>query len=213
MPSARAATVSDQLRSIVVGGARLACLRAQAASRVATAGHRCQLQIPLARSRYDPTDGGVCEITSAVFQASDLAGAKRREFLGAAREGGALLRDTDGFALTMVPLAQLEAITEIAQVAVAALLALAALSRGSARPADLGQLAWLAAFDEDDRAEFFEELRDALSVAAATRDAAPVETCLREWRTTAQALSDPLRRAILTAPGDDDYAEVDRPQE
>jgi hypothetical protein len=37
-----------------------------------------------------------------------------------------LLRDTDGFALTMVPLAQLEAITEIAQVAVAALLALAA---------------------------------------------------------------------------------------
>ena len=154
----------------------------------------------------------MCEITSAVFQASDLAGAKRREFLGAAREGGALLRDTDGFALTMVPLAQLEAITEIAQVAVAALLALAALSRGSARPADLGQLAWLATFDEDDRAEFFEELRNALSVAAATRDAAPVETCLREWRTTAQALSDPLRRAILTAPGDDDYAEVDRPR-
>lgn len=153
------------------------------------------------------------EITSAVFQASDLAGAKRREFLGAAREGGALLRDTDGFALTMVPLAQLEAITEVAQVAVAALLALATLSRGFTRPADLGQLAWLATFDEDDRAEFFGELRDALSVAAATRDAAPVETCLREWRTTAQALSDPLRRAILTAPGDDDYAEVDRPQE
>jgi hypothetical protein len=82
-----------------------------------------------------------------VFQASDLAGAKRREFLGAAREGGALLRDTDGFALTMVPLAQLEAVTEIAQAAVAALLALAALGRGSTRPADLGQLAWLAAFE------------------------------------------------------------------
>ena len=48
--------------------------------------------------------------------------------LGAARQGGALLRDTDGFALTMVPLAQLKAVTEIAQVAVAALLALAALS-------------------------------------------------------------------------------------
>jgi hypothetical protein len=154
----------------------------------------------------------VCEITSAVFQASDLAGAKRREFIGAAREGGALLRDTDGFALTMVPLAQLEAVTEIAQVAVAALLALAALGRGSTRPADFGQLAWLAAFDEDDRAEFFEELRDALSVAEATRDAGPVETCLREWRMTARALSDPLRRAILTAPGDDDYAEIDRPE-
>ena len=154
----------------------------------------------------------MCEIPSAVFQASDLAGAKRREFLGAAREGGALLRDTDGFALTMVPLAQLEAITEIAQVAVAALLALAALSRGSARPADLGQLAWLATFDEDDRAEFFEELRDALSVAAATRDSAPVETACGNG-------APPPRRCriryggILTAPGDDDYAEVDRPQE
>ena len=146
----------------------------------------------------------MCEITSTVFQASDLAGAKRREFLGAAREGRAL---------TKVPLAQLEAITEIAQVAVAALLALAALSRDSVRPADLGQLAWLATFDGDDRAEFFEELRDALSVAEATRDATPVETCLRDWRTTARALSDALRHAILTAPGDDDYAEVDRPRE
>jgi hypothetical protein len=63
-----------------------------------------------------------------VFQASDLAGAKRREFLSAGREGGALLRDTDGFALTMVPLTQLEAITEVARTAVAALQALAALS-------------------------------------------------------------------------------------
>ncbi len=152
-------------------------------------------------------------ITSAVFQASDLASGKRREFLGAAREGGALLRDTDGFALTMVPLAQLEAITEIAQVAVAALVALAAFGRGPARPADLGQLAWLTTFDEDDRAEFFAELRDALAVAEATRDAAPVEMCLRGWRTTARALSDPLRRAVLTAPGDGEYAEVDRPRD
>jgi hypothetical protein len=155
----------------------------------------------------------VCEITSEVFQASDLAGAKRREFLGAAREGGALLRDTDGFALTMVPLAQLEAITEVARTAVAALLAMAALAREAVRPAELGQLAWLAVFDGDDRAEFFGELRDALTLAEATRDAAPVETCLREWQTTAHALADPLRRTILTGPGDDDYAEVSRPQE
>jgi Family of unknown function (DUF6247) len=147
-----------------------------------------------------------------VFQASDLAGARRREFLGAAREGGALLRDTDGFALTMVPLSQLEAITEVARTAVAALLATGALSRGQARPAELGQLAWLAVFDEEDRAEFFDELRDALAVAEATRDAAPVERCLREWRTTARALSDPLAREILTGPGDDEYAEVTRPE-
>ncbi len=152
-------------------------------------------------------------MTAAVFQASDLAGAKRREFLGAARVGGALLRDTDGFALTMVPLSQLEAITEIAHTAVAALLAVAALGRGQTRPAELGQLAWLAVFEEEDRAEFFDELRDALALAEATRDFTPVETCLREWRTTARALSDPLAREILTGPGSDDYAEVTRPEE
>ena len=51
------------------------------------------------------------------------------------------------------------------------------------------------------------------SKTVADQDAAPVETCLREWRTTARALADPQRRAILTGPGDDDYAEVSRPQE
>jgi hypothetical protein len=143
----------------------------------------------------------VCPITSAVFQASDLASAKRREFIDAAREGGALLRDTDGFALTMLPLAEMEAIAEVARTAVAALVALAATDRGVTRAAELGSLAWLAGFDEDDRAEFFAELLDALSVAEATRDVSPVESCLREWQVTARALADPLRRAILTGPG------------
>jgi hypothetical protein len=118
-----------------------------------------------------------------------------------------------GFALAMVPLAQLEAITEVARTAVAALLAAAALSRGQARPAELGQFAWLAVFDDDDRAEFFNELRDALAVAEATRDAYPVDTCLREWRITARALSDQMAREILTGPGNDDHAEVTRPEE
>ncbi len=148
-----------------------------------------------------------------MFQASDLAGAKRREFIGAARDGGALLRDTDGFALTMLPLAQLEAIAEVARTAVAALIALAAKGRGLARPAELGPLAWLAAFDDDDRTEFFAELLDALSIAESTRDIGPVETCLHDWQVTARALADPLRRAILTGSGDDDYAEVDRPHQ
>ncbi|MHB1498294.1 MAG: DUF6247 family protein [Acidimicrobiales bacterium] len=151
-------------------------------------------------------------VTATVYQASDLAGARRREFLGAAREGGALLRDTDGFALTMVPLSQLEAVTEVARTAVAALVAISKAARGQLRPADLGELAWLAVFDEDDRAEFFDELRDALSIAEATRDASTVETCLREWRTTARALSDPRAREILTGPGDDSYVEVARPE-
>jgi hypothetical protein len=147
-----------------------------------------------------------------VYQASDLAGSRRREFLGAAREGGALLRDTDGFALKMLPLAQFEAIAQVASTALAAFQAEYALRHGQVRPSDLGALAWLATFEEGDRAEFFDELRDALAMAVATTDAAPIERCLHDWRTTAQALSDPLRREILTGSGDGDYAEVSRPE-
>jgi hypothetical protein len=154
----------------------------------------------------------VLEVTTTVYQASDLAGAKRREFLGAAREGGAVLRDTDGFALTMVPLSQFEAVSEVARTAVAALVAVAKMADSPVRPADLGKLAWLAVFDEDDRTEFFADLRDALSLAEATRDASPIEKCLGGWRTTARALSDPLAREILTGAGNDDYAEVSRPE-
>lgn len=150
-------------------------------------------------------------MSSSMYQASDLAGAKRREFLDGARKGGVLLRDTDGFALTMVPLAQFQAISEIAHTAVAALLAEPALRRATVRPSELGALAWLAVFDEDDRASFLDELRDALSVAETTNDASAVEVCLREWQTTARALSDPDRRRILASEGNDDYAEVDPP--
>lgn len=59
---------------------------------------------------------------------------------------------------------------------------------------------WLAALDAGDVADFVAEMRDALNTSAAARDAGPVEKCLRDWRTTAEALT-----------GDDDYAEVKRP--
>ncbi len=113
----------------------------------------------------------------------------------------------------MLPLAQMEAITEIADIAVAALVAEFALTKGSPRPAELGTLSWLAVFDKEDLAEFFGELRDALAIASSTRDATAIDTCLQEWRTTARALSDPIRRRILTGVGSDDFVEVDRPQE
>jgi hypothetical protein len=95
---------------------------------------------------------------------------------------------------------------------VAALVAISKTGRGQLRTADLGELAWLAASDEDDRSASFDELCYALSIAEATRDASAVETCLREWHTTARALSDPRAREILTGPGDEDYAEVARPE-
>ena len=70
---------------------------------------------------------------------------------------------------------------------------------------------WLAALDAGDLAEFAAEMRAALNTSVSARDAEPLERCLREWRTTAEALSDPQRRGVLAGPGDDDYEEVPRP--
>lgn len=85
--------------------------------------------------------------------------------------------------------------------------------RRQAQTGELSSLAWLAAFDQDDREQFFSELLDALSIVESTQDVRPVETCLREWHTTAQALADPLRNAVLIGPEDKDYTDVERPRQ
>lgn len=154
---------------------------------------------------------GEMSFKNAVFQASDLAGSRRREFITAAREGRALLRDTDGFALAMLPLAELDAVAELSHTAAAFIRAESALQQGKTRPVDLGDFAWLSVFEDDDRAELFGELRDAISMAESTHDLEPLRTCLREWQTTAKALADPERRKILTGLGDDEFVKVGRP--
>jgi hypothetical protein len=53
----------------------------------------------------------------------------------------------------------------------------------------------LLVFDEDDRA----------------RDLRPLRTCIRDWQTTAEALSDPARRLVLIGVPDEDFVEVERP--
>ena len=70
---------------------------------------------------------------------------------------------------------------------------------------------WLAALDDDDRAQFFLDMDTALDASEAAGSAEPLETCLREWRTTGEALSDPVRRAVLTGEACDNYEEVPRP--
>ena len=72
---------------------------------------------------------------------------------------------------------------------------------------------WLSAFDADDKASFFAEMRWALDRAEEAGCADAIEACLGAWRRTAEALADPQVRAVLTAPpgADDDFAEAARP--
>jgi hypothetical protein len=151
--------------------------------------------------------------TAEVFQVSDLAGASRREFLKRAKVSGASLRDTDGTMLIMLPESEVATLREVQAVFLALIAAEARLAEtDQPSPASLGSLSWLAEFDADDRAEAIVEIRDSLALSATQRDPAPIRETLHAWAVTAATMRDPLRRAILTAPGDDDdFVEVHAP--
>ena len=72
---------------------------------------------------------------------------------------------------------------------------------------------WLTFLDAEDRAELFAELRATVGAAEASGDITHVETCLRAWRTTARARSDPAaREVLLTAKfAPEDFVEVQSP--
>ncbi len=64
---------------------------------------------------------------------------------------------------------------------------------------------------EEDRMEFLGELVDALQALRAGDDGLMLESVMREWATTAVALSDSKRREVLLGESTaDDYVEVDR---
>ena len=149
-----------------------------------------------------------------IFQSTDLA-QRRTEFLDAARSGGARLRDKDGTSLVMLPERQLHLLQELRKWSSVHLRLERMLARPDFRPTvqNLGDLAWLRVFDCEDLKEFAAELNEALVAADSDNSTAPLDECLKAWRTTAQRLEDPLRRSVLldktSVP---DLVEADRPE-
>jgi hypothetical protein len=80
------------------------------------------------------------------------------------------------------------------------------------RAGELGELAWLRAFDRTDFQEFVSELHDALVAANADEDVAVLDECIKAWRVTARQLEDPLRRSVLHGSFvPEHYVEADEP--
>jgi hypothetical protein len=154
-------------------------------------------------------------MTGTIFQASDLAGSKRVEFLDAAREGVARLRDRDGTSLVMLPervLCLLEQLTHWWE-AYTRLDSILRRSTGVPNARELGDLAWLRPFDRDDLEEFLVELHDTLVAASADRDAGVLSKCINDWRITGRQLEDPLRRSVLLGDrSESDFVEVNEPK-
>ncbi|WP_328390299.1 hypothetical protein [Nocardia sp. NBC_00416] len=150
-----------------------------------------------------------------MFQVSDLAGARRREFLDEAKRSSASLRDTDGSVLIMFEAQRIAALREAAATITQLFSAEAVLARTDApTPVELGGLAWLSEFDPDDRAEALAEIRNAVVLTVTSEDPHPLREVLHAWATTASVMRDPMRRAVHIAPADEsDYTEVDAPQQ
>jgi hypothetical protein len=152
-------------------------------------------------------------MTDTIFQASDLAGSKRTDFLDAARSGLARLRYKDGTSLVMLPESKLRLLQTLATWWESYTRLDAILRRSTVPTAgELGELAWLRFFDRGDLEEFLSDLHDALVAASADEDVAVLESALHAWRTTAHQLEDPLRRSVLLGYHvPDDYVEVSQP--
>ena len=146
-----------------------------------------------------------------MFQVSDLAGARRREFLDEAKRSSASLRDTDGSVLVMFEAQRIAALREAAATITQLFSAEAVLARTDNPTAvELGGLAWLSEFDPDDRSEALAEIRNAVVPIVTSEDPNPVHEVLHAWATTASVMRDPLRRAVHTSGTDEaDYLEVD----
>lgn len=153
-------------------------------------------------------------MADVIFQPTDLA-TKRLEFLDAARNGQARLRDKDGTSLVMLPESKLRLLETLAKwwqayMRLESILRKTELPRAS----ELGELAWLRAFDRGDLEEFVSELHDALVAANADEDTVALDDCIRAWRTTARQLEDPLRRSVLLGPHvPEDYVEATEPHD
>lgn len=147
-----------------------------------------------------------------VYLASDLA-QKRREVIDEARSDYAQIRDTDGTSLVMLEQRRFDFLRGMVELTSKLVRLDLALSRTfvERRSTDFGEFAWLEAFDADDQETFRAELLEAINLAVANGDLAPIKTCVHEWRRTAQALSNEKVKRALTAPGDEDFTEVKRP--
>jgi hypothetical protein len=148
-----------------------------------------------------------------IFQTSDLA-KKRTEFVQAARDGGAHLRDKDGTSYVMMPERRVQSLESLAGWSGRLLRLQDLLGRDDKLPtvAEFGELAWLRVFDRDDLKEFLDELHEVLIASLSDETTEALDDVIHAWRVTAREIEDPLRRSVLTSEHSAaDFVDAERP--
>jgi hypothetical protein len=137
-----------------------------------------------------------------------------REVTDTARRGLARIRDTDGTGLVLLPARHYEVLEAVSRWYDRLDVVERARAKPAAErvPADFGDLTWLRHLDDDDLAQFLQEVRAAVSVAYHDDDLGELEQLVHDWRATADELADPARREVLLGRFDAaDYVEAPRP--
>lgn len=139
-------------------------------------------------------------MTAVIYSATDLKD-RRLQVLDDAVHGRALVRAVDGTALVFTRLVELEVATAVSAWSIA----LRRISKGAV-PAELR---WLRHLDEEDRAEFIDEMWEQLENASADADGTRgIDALVAQWRATANALADPERRQVLlNSVSEDEFAD------
>jgi hypothetical protein len=143
------------------------------------------------------------------YQATDLTGTKRIDFIRDARAGRARLRDKDGLTLVMLPESELDVLEQFAHWSQVHQRVASILDANRNVTVSDGDLAWLRVFERDDLQEFANELHGALVLGLADRDSTLIDDVVSAWKVTAKQLEDPLRRSVLFGAFDaNEYVEV-----
>jgi hypothetical protein len=66
--------------------------------------------------------------------------------------------------------------------------------------ANVPLLAWVASLDAPEQAAFYDDLATAVAAARAAHDPAEIERCLRQWRLTAEGMTNAELRDRLLDP-------------
>jgi len=143
------------------------------------------------------------------YQATDLTGTKRIEFIRDARAGRARLRDKDGVTLVMLPESELDVLEQFARWSQVHQRLASIVDSNSVVSISDGDIAWLRVFEIDDLREFADELHGALILGLSDQDPTLIDDVVNAWKVTARQLEDPIRRSVLFGSFDArEYVEV-----
>jgi hypothetical protein len=115
------------------------------------------------------------------FTTSDLA-RRRKDVLAAARTGTAMIRDTDGFVLAILPADRLAVTDRLADLNGTLRCLVATLNDPSPAPAALGEAAWASTWAPSRRQQLAADLAEALALAESLGDPGPAAGLLEASR-------------------------------